>query len=322
MHASSPHARFPFSFPASAGQWFSVPPCVTGGPYVALSHQHTIAAIKRLRDEAIKSREALPTWMCSVTATIVARNLPLHIRQMISGGDQNRDAAVTQVRISRVIEMILQEVAADHSLSMNDAIKLSIQKTGFRTPTTSKQLEEWHAPAYWAHSCASVAVEALKRLEAGGMAATLGSLRCMRPLVTPEARLMLAHKMLGGLRNQAALEAAARDARHQMLVDMHWRRGNPNLDDEKGMPPRPCAMHKHAWWFLPVGAVRVHVPHVRVCTPLFRVLRYRSCGRQLAQLLRGCCTRPGAARTVGRLAVASRQAVAGVERGVVRWAVH
>ena len=226
---------------------------------MALSHQHTIAALQQLRNETLLKREALPTWLTTVRATIYKRNTPLAVRQLISGADQNKQSAVTAVKISRVVELMLEELAADSTMVLGDAIKVAIQKSGYKRPTTKKQLEEWSGPAQWAQSCSSVAVEALKAVEGHGLAATLGSLRSMRALLTPQARLQLAQRMLGGIRTQAAFEEAVRVARHEMLVEMHWRQGNPHLDSEKGVipsfsPPPPSVPCSCVWCS----------PHVRV----------------------------------------------------------
>jgi hypothetical protein len=80
------------------------------------------------------------------------------------------------------------------------------------------------------------ALEALRAVETRGLAGTIGSLRCLRGLMTPQARIAVAQAMLAGLKNQAALEGAAR---HEMLISMHWRAGNPHLDADKGVSPLP-----------------------------------------------------------------------------------
>ena len=77
--------------------------------------------------------------MAEVRATIYSRSTPLSIRQVISGGDQNVQAAVVPVLLSRVLQVTLDELAKDSGLAVKDAVKLAITKTGFRRPTTTKQ---------------------------------------------------------------------------------------------------------------------------------------------------------------------------------------
>jgi D-3-phosphoglycerate dehydrogenase len=211
-----------------------------GGPYLALSSQHTICAVSQLRAEALARHEALPGWMVEVRATIYARSTSLSVRQLISGGDQNVQAAVVPVLLSTVMQVTLDELAKDSGLAVKDAVKLAITKTGFRRPTTTKQLDEFVGPANWAASCSSVAVDAIKAMEAHGLATSIASLRSLRGLMTPKARLAMAQRMLQGLRTQQAFEAAAKEVRHDMLVDLHWRQGNPHLDAEKGAHPFHC----------------------------------------------------------------------------------
>ena len=118
----------------------------SGGPYIALSHQHTIFAIKEIRKAAVEKHEVLAPWMCSVRATILRHDTPMELRQVVSGGDQNRQASVAPVKVSRVLELYLEEMAHSPNMSLVDAVKAAIEKSGYRRPGTTKALtSDWAA---------------------------------------------------------------------------------------------------------------------------------------------------------------------------------
>jgi hypothetical protein len=86
-------------------------------------------------------------------------------------------------------------------------------------------------------SCRDIALEGLRLLESRGLCQTIGGLRCLRGLLTPQARATVAQAMLGDIRNQGDLEAVCKGAVKEMLVAFHWREGNPKMDVEKGVSP-------------------------------------------------------------------------------------
>jgi hypothetical protein len=204
-----------------------------GGPFLALSGQHTTYALKTLRDEAMQRREAIPSCLTSVRCTVYSHRTPLPIRMLISGSDQNRQAHIARVLLSRVFEICLQQLHDDPRMSLSDAVKLSIHKSGAPRPATVKELGEWMGPAHWLQTCGPVAIQAVKHLESHGLAGSIATLRSLRGLVTPKARMLATTHILSGVRTQQQFESVVRDARHDQLVDVHWRAGNPAMDQEK-----------------------------------------------------------------------------------------
>jgi hypothetical protein len=207
----------------------------SGGPYLALSGQHTARAVQLMRQEAEQRHEALPRWMVEVRATIYAREMPLRLRQLVSGGDQAAQGSVAAVRVSRVVELALLEMARDPRASVSQAAQTAISGSGYPRPPTRKGLEEWSGPLRWAMSCRDIALEALRSLESRGLCASVASLRGLRSLLTPSARVAVAQAVLQGVRNQAHFESICRGAVKDMLVSMHWREGNPRMDSDKGV---------------------------------------------------------------------------------------
>jgi hypothetical protein len=209
----------------------------SGGPYLALAGQHTARAIQVLKAEAELRHEALPPWMVEVRATIYAREMPLRLRQLVSGADQAAQGAVARVRVSRVVDLALQEMARDPRTTVLQAAQDAISGSGYPRPLHKKGLEEWVGPLRWAMSCRDIALEGLRLLESRGLCATIGGLRCLRGLLTPQARATVAQQMLGDIRNQAELEAVCKLAVKEMLVSFHWREGNPKMNNDKGVSP-------------------------------------------------------------------------------------
>jgi hypothetical protein len=175
--------------------------------------------------------------MLRCRATIFANATPVEVRQVVAGADQNRQSVVVAAKISRVVEVVLNTLHTSPTTSLSDAIKDAIMKTGFRRPDNQKQMSsEWNGIVFWAIHCEDIAVQALKTLEAAGLAATTGSLRSFRKLMTPTWRHKLAEKVLGsGLRTQQQLESVITALRHEQLVQFHWRIGNPNIEQDKGV---------------------------------------------------------------------------------------
>jgi hypothetical protein len=235
-------------------------PLLSGGPYVALSHQHTLWALQKMRQKYIDANAAVPEWCNTVKAHVLAHGTPVEVRQLVSGGDQNREAAVVAVAVSRVVEMFLSLQQHSPGGTPADVMQKAIQLTGARRPLMAKQLASvWNGIMYWANHCPDLAVRALVTLEKSGLASTPGSLRNFRKLLTPRWRRALAENILAGVRNQADLEKLIGNLRHQQLVEFHWRTGNPNIEDDKGVR---CS------------GVRAHVRamvEARVCVPWSRV---------------------------------------------------
>ena len=173
--------------------------------------------------------------MVEVRATIYAREMPLRLRQLVSGGDQAAQGAVARVRVSRVVELALQEMARDPRRPVVQAAQDAISGSGYPRPPHRKGLEEWVGPLRWAMSCRDIALEGLRLLESEGLCTSIGGLRCLRGLLTPQARATVAQQMLGGIKNQAQLEGVCKEAIKDMAVSFHWREGNPRMSADKGV---------------------------------------------------------------------------------------
>ena len=159
---------------------------------------------------------------------------------MISGGDQNRQSAVVQAKVSRVVKVFLQFMPSRTAGEVGEAIKQAIQVTGFKRPATGKQLQsEWNGLAYFALDAREVAVQAIEEMEAHGLGQVPGSFRSLRKLVLPEYRRRVAQAMIQTVRTQQNFEAAVNAAYKDMLVSIHWRTGNPKIEPAKRMFPSP-----------------------------------------------------------------------------------
>jgi len=231
--------------------------------------------------------------------------MPLSLRQLVSGGDQNVQAAVAPVRLSRVFQLMLAELAREGTLEVGEAIRLASAKSGIRRPGTRKQLEEWTGPANWAISCGAIAVPALQAAERAGVGATIFSLRSLPGLMTPQARIEMGQRMLAGVRGQPGFEAACRAVRHEMLVSMHWRSGNPHLDAEKVedatlrasfSSAAPDAALKFHWKFWRWSAAEPWPKWEDVLkAPLYEDPQYASLRRVLASRIYRAVAAPGGA---------------------------
>ena len=97
---------------------------------MALNAQHTIAAMLKLREEYLASHAKLLPWMTHVVAQVYRNDLPLQLRQLLSGSDQNRQGAVAPVLISRVVKVYLDERRRDPDATPHQALIWAIAKTG------------------------------------------------------------------------------------------------------------------------------------------------------------------------------------------------
>ena len=190
-----------------------------------------------MKKQYLAKNKALEKWMISARGSILANATPLQVRQAVAGSDQNRQASVVAVKVSRVVEVLLQLVAELEKFDMAEQVQKAIALTGFRRPDTKKQLHsEWNGVIFWSLSCRDLAVDALRRLEAQQLAGTPGSLRSFRKLITPVWRHKLAERILEGtIKTQKQLEGIITALRHDQWVQFHWREGNPNISNEKGV---------------------------------------------------------------------------------------
>jgi hypothetical protein len=169
-----------------------------------------------------------------VRANILKHQTPLNIRRAVSGADQNREAVVQKVKISRVIEVFLSLFPAESEKPVYDAIKDAITVTGFRRPATSRQLtDDWSGVSQFAVHSGNRAVAALQKLESFGLAQSTTSLRSLKKLMLPSARVAMAEKMLTCIKTQQQFESVVSQLQHEQLVDIHWRHGNPHIAAEK-----------------------------------------------------------------------------------------
>ena len=121
------------------------PSCIAGGPYIALSHQHTIAALQEIKKTFIKEKLDLPNYLKVVRASVLKHRTPLHVRMLVSGGDQNKQGNVAGVKISRVMTIFLSLYKeSTHVSKKQEMLLTAIKMSGFRRPTTQKQIEEWN----------------------------------------------------------------------------------------------------------------------------------------------------------------------------------
>ena len=208
----------------------------TRGPYIALSKQHTLWALQQLRSQYEAAERALPKCMVTVKASILRHSTPIDVRQAVSGGEQNRESTVVYARISRVVELLLQVHGNKGDATLMEDMKKAIQLSGIKRPQTSRQLtDDWGGIAKFAVAARDVAVNALEEMEKRGLAQSPGSLRKLQSLILPEFKRHLAQHMLADIRTQQQLEQCIQRLKHEMLVSMHWREGNPLLTPEKGI---------------------------------------------------------------------------------------
>ena len=158
------------------------------------------------------------------------------MRQLLSGADKNRQATVQLVKVTRVIQLFIEKMKMDTSQEPKEALKYAIQVSGARRPDSMKAMaNEWNGVMYWSLSCADITVDALRTLEEAGLAATPGSLRSFRKLVTPEYWQQLSEEIRRGIRTASQLEHTINVLRHEQWVSFHWRSDNPMLDAEKSV---------------------------------------------------------------------------------------
>ena len=103
-----------------------------GGRYVPLTLQHTTRALMLERDR-LQGRQELGEHLQVVKATVVRTDTPLRVRQLIAGGDQNKQEATFGVKLSRFAQIFLEE-------KQNRAVLArcvdAISRTGYRRPST------------------------------------------------------------------------------------------------------------------------------------------------------------------------------------------
>ena len=78
-----------------------------GGPYIALTNQHSIRAAQMYKDKK-QLTEALPEWAQFVKGTVLKPETPLEVRKFVAGKFQGQQAAVVGVKLSRCATILLE----------------------------------------------------------------------------------------------------------------------------------------------------------------------------------------------------------------------
>ena len=113
----------------------------------------------------------------------------------------------------------------------------SITMTGYKRPANESQLREWNGIVAFVCDTRDVGIQALCDLDRKNLLTSVSVTRPFRQLQTPDSRLQVAHAILKGVRNMNDLQSIIGKAYHEMLVQFHWRPGNPCLDSTKrGLP--------------------------------------------------------------------------------------
>ena len=215
----------------------------SGGPYLVLSKQHTLYALRELKKEYVEKHRQIPTWMEHVRGWVLKHSTPKALRLHCSGSEQNRESSVVMAKLSRVMELYLNLIEDPEQLEKGNMDKVELWKTaivfsGYKRPSMDSQLREWNGLRFWTDDARALAHKAALTLESKGLMGSLGSVRSIRSLVTPDARRELARRIVSGagtLTNQNKLETLITSLKKDMLVTFHWRSDNPHLDKSKGV---------------------------------------------------------------------------------------
>ena len=100
-----------------------------GGPYIALTYQHTIRACQLIA-EGKKQTEVLADWMRIVRAQVLRPETPLDVRKFVAGKSQAAQGVVAQVKMSRCAEILIEIDEETPQMSFLDKMKLMIIRAG------------------------------------------------------------------------------------------------------------------------------------------------------------------------------------------------
>ena len=208
--------------------------------YVVLGGQHTIEAVRRLRQELVERAQPVPRVYRKVQARVVRPETPLDIRQRLAGDHQAAQGAVRDVPLWQVATFVVRgmQSAAPGAADPDNhvpALLAAIQKSGRPRPSTWKELKDtWFPFLHVCEALGDAAPAAIRRLEEREKA-SLFTFRNLRSILTPPWRARACSIMLDEKCTVRRLEAAIQKTLKDMWVAFHWRRGNPHIDDSKSM---------------------------------------------------------------------------------------
>ena len=100
-----------------------------GGPFLALTNQHSIRASQMFAEER-RDREAIPQWATVVKATVLVPETPLEVRKFIAGKFQGQQGSVVAVKLSRCATILLEINHEAPSLPLIDKMGTMIVRSG------------------------------------------------------------------------------------------------------------------------------------------------------------------------------------------------
>ena len=206
--------------------------------FKVLGGQHTVAALKRRREELLKDARAVPPPFQYVEADILEVKTPKDLRERAAGDHQSGQSHIRDVPMSRIVGFVVAGFSRNPPLLGDAALVNAVQKSGRPgRPTTFGQLRgTWLPLYYFAQTLREQAEVCAARMEANGEELTPHSFLPIRPIRTQEHRLLACRCLQSSAtatwkRWKADCEAAL----HEMWVSWHWRPGNPHIAEDKGV---------------------------------------------------------------------------------------
>ena len=227
------------NMPSTAPRVLLWQPRVGATRFVVLGGQHTVAAMRRIRELSLRDNRAPPRVTQEVVARVLRPDTPLEVRQRLAGDHQAAQADVREIPLWRVVGFMVEFRARYPDAPLDAVLQSAIQKSGRSRPTEVKRMrQDWLPLWHVGEALQAQAMQALQRLEERGPL-TLHFLRCLRGLLTPQWRSVACRSLLERGCTPKKFQQACTQAIHEQWVSWHWRQDNPRLDAHKGVFLRP-----------------------------------------------------------------------------------
>ena len=215
--------------------------------YVVLGGQHSVAAIKQLRQEYLERSLPPPECYQKVLAKVLLFETPLDLRQRMAGDHQCAQGTVHPVPMWRLVAFLVD--ALKHTGDPDKALATAIQKSGKQRPRTWGDLKEkWGPLLVLAQTMQESAVVAIRNLEENTPAGlTPNTFRPLRQLYTPQHRAMACRVLEEPRPTVKTWMDGVNAAARAQWVDFHWRSDNPRIDPDKGIL-RPAFHPFYSFW--------------------------------------------------------------------------
>ena len=212
--------------------------------FIVLGGQHSVEAIRRLREELVAAAKPLPPTYTTFVARVVKPGVPLRERQLLAGDHQVAQSAVRPVPLSQIAVILHQQIrrAEAAGQDVRAALVAAIHMSGRPRPGSWKEIRDvWGPFAIVVGALGERSAGAVEKLELSAKgkegAITLYSFRNARSLLTPEFRAKGCQVLLDERPTVAKFDSHVARVAHEQWVSFHWRSDNPHIAPERRVFP-------------------------------------------------------------------------------------